>query len=360
MEMRRLLHFAIDKNASDVLLTAESPPALRINGDLQFARTPPLSRDETREMLYSLLSEEQQQRFEEDLEIDFSLEMENGQRFRGNAYVQRGCVGAAFRLIPRRIPGLEELGMPAILEEFALQPQGLILVTGPTGHGKSTTQAAMLDIINSKRKVHIVTVEDPIEFMHANKKSVVDQREVGQDTRGFATALRHVLRQDPDVIFIGEMRDLESMGSALTAAETGHLVITTLHTNDCVQAVDRLLDVFPPHQQGQVRTQLAFVLLAVVAQRLLPRADGKGRVAAVEILRSIPAVGHLIREAKTHSLYTVMETQAREGMCTMDAGIKDLYLKGLITRDVARRRMRNPKMLTKGAIVAKPADAPPE
>ena len=358
IEMHQLLRFAVDKKASDILLTANTPPALRIKGDLIFMKPPPLTPDDTRKLLYQILLDKQRAQFELENELDFSVEMEGRFRFRGNAYVQRGCVGVALRLIPDRIPSLAELGLPPIVEEIALQAQGLVLVTGPTGHGKSTTQACMLEIINANRRCHIVTIEDPIEFVHTNSKSVVDQREVGQDTKGFAAALRHVLRQDPDVILVGEIRDLESIAAALTAAETGHLVITTLHTNDAVQAIDRLLDVFPPHQQSQVRTQLAMTLLAVLAQRLFPRKDGTGRVVATEMLKNVPAVAHLIRGAKTHNLYTVMETQARLGMRTMDASIKQLYLEGLITREQARRRMRSPDTLAEGVVSPAAASAP--
>ena len=256
-------------------------------------------------------------------------------------------MAAVFRVIPDRVPQLETLGLPPILKDLALRPQGLLLVTGPTGHGKSTTQAAMVDLINTTRKAHIITVEDPIEFLHRNRLSVVEQREVGDDTQGFAQALRRVLRQAPDVILIGEMRDLETMSAALTAAETGHLVISTLHTNDAVQSVDRILDSFPAHQANQVRSQLSLSLLAVFAQRLLPRADGQGLTVASELLINNPASAHLIREGKTHHLYSVMETHGREGMHTLDLSLKGLYLRGAITKEEALRRMRNPDALTR-------------
>jgi len=348
MDIGDLLNFAAEKGASDLIVTAHCPPILRIDGEMRFLAGKPLDPEETKRLIYGILDDSQIAQFEAEKELDFSLFLRGLQRFRGNVFVQRGCIGAVFRLIPTRMPTLEELGLPPVLEEFALAPQGLILVTGPTGHGKSTTQAAMIHIINRRRRCHIVTIEDPIEFVHENINSVVEQREVGLDTKGFANALRHVLRQAPDVILIGEIRDLDTISAALTAAETGHLVITTLHTNDAVQSIDRLVDAFPPHQQNQVRSQLALSLLAVIAQRLVPRADGRGRSVAVEVMKNIAATAHLIREGKIHNIYTVMETQAREGMCTMDTSLKQLYLKGLITREEARRRMRNPQQLTAG------------
>ena len=357
MDLRKVLKFAEEQEASDVIITADAPPVLRIHGDLRYLDEPPLKPDESRRTVYGILDEEKIAQFERRNELDFSLELRTGQRFRVNVFVQRGAVGAAFRLIRSRIPTLEELGLPPILEEFALARQGLIIVTGPTGHGKSTTQAAMIDIINRRCRRHIVTIEDPIEFLHVNRDSVIEQREVGQDTKSFASALRHVLRQAPDVILIGEMRDPETVAAAMTAAETGHLVITTLHTNDAVQSVDRILDSFPPHHQPQVRSQLAFCLLAVIAQRLLPTADGQGRVVAVEILRNIPAVAHLIREAKVQNLYTIMETHAREGMITMDASVKRLFLEGRVTYEEAISRVRHPELLRVREPVARRDDA---
>ncbi|MBI3097461.1 MAG: type IV pilus twitching motility protein PilT [Planctomycetes bacterium] len=343
--MLDIFRTAASNGASDILVTTGSPPAFRIHGELVFALGDSLTGEQTRALVYGILRDEQIARFEAQRELDFSITVEGKHRFRGNAFWQRESIGASFRLIPNRIPSLNELGLPPVVEDFALQPQGLILVTGPTGHGKSTTQAAMLDVINMRRKAHIVTIEDPIEYLHTNKKSVITQREVGEDTLTFANALRHVLRQNPDVILVGEMRDLDSIAAALTAAETGHLVIATLHTNDCVQAIDRLLDVFPSHQQGQVRQQLALGLQAVFAQRLLPRVDQKGRAVAMEILVNNPAVGHLIRDQKSHQIYTIMETHAREGMATLDSVLKDLYLKGIIRYEVAADRMRNPSLL---------------
>ena len=348
MDMGELLDFAAERKASDLILTAHVPPILRIDGEMRFVAGEPLGPEETKQLVYGVLDDGQIAHFEAENELDFSLFLRELHRFRGNAFLQRGCVGAVFRLIPNSLPTLEQLGLPLILEDFAMAQQGLVLITGPTGHGKSTTQAAMIDIINHRRRCHIVTIEDPVEFVHESDNSVVEQREVGLDTKSFANALRHVLRQAPDVILIGEIRDLDTISAALTAAETGHLVITTLHTNDAVQSIDRLVDTFPPHQQSQVRSQLALCLLAVAAQRLVPRADGKGRVVAVELLKNNSAAAHLIREGKIHNIYTVMETHAREGMCTMDNALKQLYLKGLITRDEAKRRMRNPQMLTMG------------
>ena len=348
VEMGDLFEFAAQKGASDLILTSSCPPILRIMGEMRMLAGDPLSPDEVKGLVYGILDDSQIARFEADRELDFSLFVRNVHRFRGNAFMQRGCVGAVFRLIPDTMPALSELGMPPVLEEFAMMNQGLVLVTGPTGHGKSTTQAAMINIINERRRCHIVTIEDPIEFVHRNRNSIVEQREVGLDTRSFSNALRHVLRQAPDVILIGELRDLDTISAALTAAETGHLVITTLHTNDAVQSIDRLVDIFPPHQQNQIRSQLALCLLAIVAQRLVPRADGKGRVACVELMRNVSATSHLIREGKIHNIYTVMETSARDGMCTMDASLKQLYMSGIITRDEARRRMRNPELLNIG------------
>ncbi len=345
MDLVPILKQAVAVKASDVIITTEAPPAFRIDGQLALAKAPPLSGEETKKLLYGVLNERQIARFEKEKELDFSFTLEGLHRFRANLFYQRGCVGGAFRLIADRIPSIEELNLPAVIEEFALAPQGLLLITGPTGQGKSTTQAAMIDLINARRRAHIVTIEDPIEYLHTNKRCVVEQREVGEDTWSFAEALKHVLREAPDVILIGEMRDPESIASALTAAETGHLVIATLHTNDCVQAVDRTLDVFAPHQQGQIRAQLSLSLLAVLSQRLIPRTNGQGRVPAVEVLRNTPGVAHLIRDEKTHQIYSIMETHAKDGMRTLDSALKELYLKGQIEYEEARCRMRNPVLL---------------
>ena len=349
MDVSELLSFAIEKAASDLILTAGSPPILRIDGEMRSVSLDVLTAEDTQRLAHEVLSKEQISQFEEEMELDFSFFLKDLQRFRGNLFMQRGQVGAVFRLIPPSIPTIESLGLPSVLEEISLAPRGLILVTGPTGHGKSTTQAAMINLINERRRCHIITIEDPIEFLHESKNSIIEQREVGKDTKGFYPALRHVLRQAPDVILIGEMRDLDTIRTALTAAETGHLVISTLHTNDAVQSIDRLVDAFPPYQQSQVRSQLALSLLAVIAQRLMPRANDDGRIAAVEILRNNSASAHLIREGKIHNIYTVMETHARNGMCTMDATLTELFVKGTITRDEALRSMRNPEHLKMNA-----------
>lgn len=340
-----LFKMAVKRGASDLIITVGSPPIFRINGELSFMNAESLTPQMTQDAVYSVLRADQVARFESEKELDFSFYLANVHRFRGNVFFQRSCVGAAFRLIPNKIPSLQELALPKLLEDLSMRQQGLVLITGPTGHGKSTTQAAMINIINTRKKKHIVTVEDPIEYLHRNKNCVVEQREVGEDTKSFSAALRHVLRQDPDVILIGEMRDLDTISAALTAAETGHLVISTLHTNDTVQSIDRLLDVFPPYQQNQIKSQLAFTLLAVIAQRLVPTIDGKGRIVAVEIMVKNDAVANLIREGKTHHMYSVMETHAKEGMKTMDTALKELYLDGVISYDEAAQRMRNPKSL---------------
>jgi twitching motility protein PilT len=345
LEIFKYLDAAIKRGASDVVLSAGTPPSVRIRGEFMLFDVAPLTHEDTVRLLYSVLSQDQIARFEKDLELDFSIQYQDKGRFRGNAFKQKGAVSAVFRLISSTIPSLAELNLPAVLEELALQPQGLFLFTGPTGHGKSTTQAALIDLINRNRRCHIVTVEDPVEFLHTSKKAIVDQREVGEDTLSFGAALKHVLRQVPDVILIGELRDLESMSVALTAAETGHLVMATLHTNSAVQAVDRIIDVFPPYQQNQVRTQLSFCLLAIISQRLLHRSDGKGLIPAVEILRNLPSVANLIREGKTQQLTTIIETQARVGMQSMDAALKDLYRRGVISHETASKYMLNPQAL---------------
>jgi len=352
LSMKKLLRDAVRYNASDLLLTVGSPPMLRIDGSLRAFDMRELNAGDTRRLLFSVLSSGQRAGFEADREVDFALSirerfgLEDGFktdcRFRVNGYFQKGCVAAAFRLIPQRIPSAEELRVPTIVMRLALRVQGLILVTGPTGHGKSTTLACLIDEINRTRGCHIVTIEDPIEFVHSNKTAIVDQREVNADTQSFANALKYVLRQAPDVILIGEMRDPETIAAALTAAETGHLVFATLHTNDCTQTVDRIIDVFPAERQNQVRTQLAAALEAVVSQRLLPRKDGQGRIASFEIMLGTTAVRSQIRDKRTHQLLGVMETASKDGMVTMDRALKDLFSANLITRDTYLALARNP------------------
>lgn len=322
--------------ASDLHLTVNAPPILRIDGVLQPAGSiVPWSREKIREALLSILSVQQQEIFEREHELDFAYTVTSDARFRVNIYQQRGSMGGAFRIIPTELKGLKELGLPESVGNFSTLARGLVLVTGPTGSGKSTTLAALVDLVNSTRSDHIVTVEDPIEFIHNHKKSIVNQREVGSDTHSFAAALKHVLRQDPDVILIGELRDLETISVALTAAETGHLVFATLHTQNAPQTIDRIIDVFPPHQQEQVRTQLAATLQAVLCQTLVKRAEGSGRVVATEILVTTPAIANLIREGKVYQIISMMQTGRAQGMHTMDQHLADLVKAGTITGDAA-------------------------
>lgn len=331
-----LLEEVMTNGGSDLHLTAGSPPAIRVNGSLRrLDRYPKLGAEQLRQMIYSILSQKQRERFERDLELDTSYSLPGKARFRVNVYFQRDSIGAAFRLIPFEIKTLEELALPQTIAHLGRIPRGLVLVTGPTGSGKSTTLATLVDMVNSERDSHIMTVEDPIEFLHHHKRALVNQREVGQDTHSFAEALKHVLRQDPDVILVGEMRDLETISTALTAAETGHLVFATLHTQDAPQTVDRIIDVFPPFQQQQVRVQLASTLQGVVTQQLLPRGDGMGRVVACEILVATSAVRNLIREAKIHQIYSAMQAGGRYGMQTMDQALANLVRAGVITLEIA-------------------------
>jgi twitching motility protein PilT len=346
LSMKVLFEYAGEVRASDLLVTAKSPPIVRIDGELYPAMENQLTAGQTRKLIWSLLNETQQEMFERQKELDFSLGVTGDLRFRANIYYQRGSVAAAFRLIPHVIPDMDSLGLPPALKTLTLRPNGLILITGPTGSGKSTTQAAMIDLVNQTRRCHIVTVEDPIEFLHENKVAVIDQRELYSDTLKFAHALKYVLRQDPDVILVGEMRDVETIAAALTAAETGHLVIATLHTNDAVQAIDRIIDVFPPHQHDQIRVQLAFALQAVVCQQLIPRVDGNGRVLCTEVLLKNHAVANHIREGKTHQTRTLMESSRRDGMVTMDQRLKELYESGLISLDEVKRRLSSPGFLS--------------
>jgi len=334
--MQDFLRLVIEKGATDLHITADSPPVMRVNGSLVTMPFPPLTANETKQLCYSLLTESQRHRFEEQSELDFSFGIRGLSRFRGNLFLQRGAVGGAFRLIPYQVRSLAELGLPPIVNELTKLPRGLVLVTGPTGSGKSTTLASMIDRINRERHEHIITVEDPIEFVHEHRACIVNQREVFADTLGFAEALKHVLRQDPDIVLVGEMRDLETVASALTVAETGHLVLSTLHTNSAVQTINRILDIFPTNQQPQVRAQLSLVLQGVISQQLIPRLDGRGRVLAVEVMIPNAAIRNLIREEKVHQIYSQMQVgQTKFGMQTMTQSLTELYHRRLISYDEA-------------------------
>jgi len=330
-----LLINVLDTGASDLHITAGAVPTVRLNGSLTpLDGYPVMTAQAIQRMMYATITQRQREKFEEELELDFAYTVPGRARFRVNLYRQRDAHGAAFRLIPFGIKPLEELGMPVVLANFAALPRGFVLVTGPTGSGKSSTLAAIVDLANRTRDDHIMTVEDPIEFLHSNQKCLVNQREVGEDTHSFQAALKHVLRQDPDIILVGEMRDIETISVALTAAETGHLVFATLHTSDAAQTIDRIIDVFPPHQQQQIRIQLAGALQGVVCQSLAKTADGVGRAAAVEVLVATPAVRNLIREGKTHQIYSAMQAGAKYGMQTMDQSLAALVKKGRIAYDV--------------------------
>ena len=330
------LQEVVSQGASDLHLTVDAPPTLRIDGALRPAgNTAPWSREKLSAALLSILSAPQQEIFERELELDLAYTVSTDTRFRVNIYLQRGSMGGTFRIIPTELKGLKELGVPETVGSFSALARGLVLVTGPTGSGKSTTLAALVDMVNNTRTDHIVTVEDPIEYIHKHKNSIVNQREVGSDTHSFAAALKHVLRQDPDVILIGELRDLETISVALTAAETGHLVFATLHTQNAPQTIDRIIDVFPPHQQGQVRTQLAATLQGVLCQTLVKRAEGSGRVVATEVLVSTPAIANLIREGKTYQIISMMQAGRAQGMHTMDQHLADLVRAGTITVEAA-------------------------
>jgi twitching motility protein PilT len=335
----------MERNASDLHLTAGSPPMIRHHGKLHALDYPRLTPQTTREVIYSILTNDQRQRLENDWQIDLAYSIPGKARFRVNAYFQRAALSAAFRLIPHDMPKLSSLGVPPVLEDFTKKPRGFVLVTGPTGSGKSTTLAAMLDLINDTRHEHVLTIEDPIEFLHRHKKCIVNQRELGADAKSFSLGLKAALRQDPDVILVGEMRDLETISTALTAAETGHLVFATLHTQDTAQTVDRIVDVFPPDQQQQVRVQLSISLQGIVTQQLLPKADGQGRVVATEVLVPTPGVRNLIREGKTHQIYSALQTGGRFGMQTMDASLAELVRSHKITRELAEARSSTPDEL---------------
>ena len=344
--MQELLQLLIDKGASDLHLTTGTPPQIRLHGGLvPLTEFEPLTPADTQRLAYSVLNEAQKQKFEEENELDLSFGIQGLSRFRANVYRQRGAVAAAIRTIPFKIRSFEELGLPEVVKSLAERPKGLVLVTGPTGSGKSTTLAAMIDKINMERADHIVTIEDPIEFVHTHKRCVVNQREVFSDTHSFKNALKSILRQDPDIVLIGEMRDLETIQAALTVAETGHLTFGTLHTNSCAQTINRVIDVFPPHQQPQIRAQLSLVLEGVLSQQLIPRADGRGRVLALEIMVTTPAIRNLIREEKIHQIYSALQAGQKYGMKTMNLSLFELCQRGLIAREEAMSRSTLPDEL---------------
>ena len=344
--IKELLDAAIHAQASDVHLTAGSPPQLRVDGSLRpLKQYPPLSSEETRVLCEELLNPSQIERLDEELELDLSFSFENKARFRLNIFKQQDSLAAAFRLIPHHIPDPETLGLPPIVKGLTEKPRGLVLVTGPTGAGKSTTLASLINLINATYPVHIITVEDPIEFVHTHKKGLIVQREIGQDTKNFQNALKYVLRQDPNVVLIGEMRDLETIQAAITVAETGHLVFATLHTNNATQTMNRIIDVFPPHQQSQIRTQLSFILEGVLSQRLVPKIDG-GRALACEVLIPTPAIRNLIRENKIHQIESqMMIGQTESGMLTLDQSLVSLVKNGLVAREEALHQTTQPQEL---------------
>ena len=351
--LHQLLKAMVEKGASDLHLTTGSPPQLRVDGRLTPLRMDPLSPQDTKQACYSILTDAQKHRFEANNELDLSFGVKGLARFRANIFVQRGAVAGAFRTIPYKILTFEELGLPPVIEKLATKPRGLILVTGPTGSGKSTTLASIINKINTDNNHHIITIEDPIEYLHPHKNCVVNQREVGADTQSFKAALRYILRQDPDVVLVGEMRDLETIEAALTVSETGHLCLATLHTNSCVQTINRVIDVFPAHQQSQIRTQLSFVLEGVVSQTLLPKATGGGRVIALEVMVPNPAIRNLIREDKIHQIYSQMQIgQDKFGMQTLNQSLADLYQRRLITMEDAQARSSDPDELAN--IIANP------
>ncbi|MEA3305251.1 MAG: type IV pilus twitching motility protein PilT [Candidatus Omnitrophota bacterium] len=347
-DINTLLKILVEKNASDLHITAHFSPKIRVDGKLIEAVKERLSPGDAKRLAYSMLTDEQITAFEKDKELDLSFEIPKVSRFRVNLFFQRGNVGAAIRMIPYEIMSFEECGLPAdTVKNFCRKPKGLVLVTGATGSGKSTTLASMIDFINNEQECHIVTIEDPIEFVHANNKAIIDQREIHYDTLSFGSSLKHVLRQDPDIILIGEMRDLETIESALIIAETGHLVFATLHTSDSVQTINRIIDVFPAHQQQQIRTQLSFVLLGLLSQQLLPKKESPGRALAVEVMVMTPAIRAMIRESKVHQIYSTIQTGRREGMRTMNEALCELCKKGLISREEALFRTLDPAELSK-------------
>jgi len=345
LTLQMLLKAMIERNASDLHITTGTPPQLRIDGALAPLRTPPMTPVDTKQLCYSVLTDAQKHVFEEENELDLSFGVKGLARFRANLFMQRGAVAAAFRRIPYEIRPLAELGVPAVVSEISRKPRGLVLITGPTGSGKSTTLASVLDLINTETHGHIMTVEDPIEYIHQHKNCVVNQREIGADTKNFKTALKYILRQDPDVVLIGELRDLETIEAALTISETGHLTFATLHTNSCVQSINRIIDVFPPYQQPQIRAQLSFVLEGVLCQQLLPR-QGGGRALAVELMIPNAAIRNLIREDKIHQIYSQMQVgQSRHGMQTMNQALFELVTRRFVSVDEALAKSSEPDEL---------------
>ncbi len=360
MQMHELFEQMSAQSASDLHITAGSPPMIRVHGDVAPLPFEDLTPNATKQLCYSILTEQQKKKFEEESELDFSFSVAGLSRFRGNLFLQRGAVGGVFRAIPHTAPPLSKLGLPAAVDGLIKLPRGLVLITGPTGSGKSTTMAAMIDQINETRAEHIITVEDPIEFLHQHKKCIVNQREVFADTHSFAAALKHILRQDPDVVLVGELRDLETIEAALTIAETGHLVFATLHTNSAVQTINRVIDVFPAGQQAQVRAQLSLVLEAVMSQTLLARSDGQGRVMACELMIPNPAIRNLIREEKVHQLYSQMQVgQQKWGMVTMSQSLLDLVSRRLITPEAAIEAATEPEELKQMLGANKPGMSAP-
>ncbi len=347
MDLNNILISTLERGASDILLVAGTPPSIRISGKLVPLQEELVTSELIHNMFFPILSKEQKEKLELMKDIDFPLDMQGEGRFRVNMHYQRGTLAASLRSIPSEIPTFETLRLPKIIYDFVREPRGLILVTGATGSGKSTTQAVMLDIINRTRNAHVITVEDPIEFLHTNKSCIVEQREVGQDTPSFPIALTYVLRQNPDIIFIGEMRELETISTAIRAAETGHLVISTLHTNDAAQTIDRIIDVFPPHQQNQVRTQLSLTLQGVISQQLLPKSDGSGMVLASEVLKVTTGIRNIIRKGNSQEIVSMIEISSKYGMQTMDSSIKELYNEGLISYEAAISRASNQENLEK-------------
>ncbi|MEO0137032.1 MAG: type IV pilus twitching motility protein PilT [candidate division WOR-3 bacterium] len=332
--MKQLLEEMVQRNATDLHLTTGAPPMLRIDGELVPTNYEVMTPELIQQLVYSVLNDQQKKKFEMEWELDFSFGIAGLSRFRGNCFQQRGSIAAAIRTIPFEIRGFKELGIPPVVQELASRPKGLILLTGPTGCGKSTTLAAIIDKINSERRCHIITVEDPIEYLFRHKKAIVNQRQVGSDTKSFANALKYVLREDPDVVMVGEMRDLETIAITLTIAETGHLTLATLHTNSAAESIHRIIDIFPSHQQGQVRSQLAFVIEGVVTQQLLPKIGG-GRVLAAEVMVATPAIRALIRDGKEHQIYSMIQSGQKYGMQTMNQALYNLYAKRLITLETA-------------------------